>query len=498
MKKIITFLAFALGLAISAHAQDTQAGTCGTPPFKSEWLERYQQNPRVINRTMLQTIYVPVTFHMVGRDDGTGYISYNRLMDAFCQLNEIFEQAEIQFYVKGNIRYINNDDYYDHDYPAGGQMMQNYNVPNTVNFYICNGLPNNALGYYSPSGDAVAVEKGALSGGDFTWAHEAGHYLSLPHTFYGWETTDYSYDSPTPNTVTWANTIRQVERVNGSNCSFAGDGFCDTSPDYLNFRWGCNGDGMSPQIQKDPNGVEFRSDGSLIMGYALDNCVTRFTDGQIGAMRANLEEERPGHLVNQTPPVPVASNELTPIFPAEGEDVQNGEAFDLQWEPIEGAQFYVVEISRIPTFAFTVANYITTNSSVSVGADELAADKTFYWRIRPFNRYDACVSSSDVHTFQTADLVSSTSSQETVQGLRIYPNPAKDNQEVALEFASEQASNATVSLLNLTGQALQSRRLEVVPGANRTVISTAGLPKGLYLVRIDANGGANYRKLLVQ
>ena len=94
MKKIITFLAFALGLAISAHAQDTQAGTCGTPPFKSEWLERYQQNPRVINRTMLQTIYVPVTFHMVGRDDGTGYISYNRLMDAFCQLNEIFEQAE--------------------------------------------------------------------------------------------------------------------------------------------------------------------------------------------------------------------------------------------------------------------------------------------------------------------------------------------------------------------------------------------------------------------
>ncbi|MCB0612326.1 MAG: zinc-dependent metalloprotease [Phaeodactylibacter sp.] len=497
MKRIVSFFAFALVMGLGAQAQDAQLSFCGTPAYKSEWLERYQQNPQVINRTMMDTIYVPMTLHVVSQDNGSGAMSMNRLMDAFCQLNSVFEQAAIQFYIKDDIRYISNSNYFDHDNTSGRQMMETYNVPNTFNCYIV-GDPNGACGYYQPSRDAVALGKSCLGPNDFTWAHEAGHFLSLPHTFYGWETTDYNYDSPTPNTVTWSNITRAVERVNGTNCSYAGDGFCDTSPDYLNFRWNCNGDSESGQIQKDPNGVEFRSDGTLIMAYSNDGCTSIFTDGQIGAMRANLEQERPGHIANQTPPTPIASTELTPIFPEAGAGVQNYEAFDLQWAAIPGAEIYFVDISRLSTFSFTIANYVVTTNSVSVGADELAADKTYYWRIRPFNRYDACTGYSDVFSFELTDLVSSTSARETVEGLRIYPNPAQKNQEVVLEFASEQASTATLSLLSLTGQALRSQRSDITIGANRMSISTAGLPKGLYLVRIDANGGANYRKLVVQ
>lgn len=497
MKRIVTFLAFALITGLGAHAQQTFQDFCGTPPHKSEWLEHYQQNPQVINRSLLDTIYVPVTFHIVGKNDGTGYISYNRLMDGFCFLNEVFAQAAIQFYVKGDIRFINNSSYYDHNNSTGGQMMAANNVPNTVNFYVVND-PNGALGYYSPTRDAVALAKGSLTSGDYTWPHEAGHYLSLPHTFYGWETTDYNYNTQTPNTVTWGGITRLVEKVNGSNCVFAGDGFCDTSPDYLNFRWNCNSDVESPQIQKDQEGVDFRSDGTLIMGYALDNCVTRFTEGQIGAMRANLQQVRPGHLTNQNPGLPVASNELTPIFPAEGQAVLNGEPFTLEWEAIPNAEMYFVDISQISTFAFINKTYVTTTNSVDIAGDELNPDRKYYWRIRPFNRYDACVSNSDAHSFELAETISSANDRETVQGLRLYPNPAKENQEVVLEFASEKAGDATISILGLTGQALNSRRLGVAAGANRASLSIDGLPKGLYLVRIDANGGANYRKLLVQ
>jgi len=497
MKKIISFMAFTLAIALSIQAQGTQPAYCGTPAYKSEWLERYQQNPSVINRSMMDTLYVPMTIHIVGQDNGTGYMSISRMMSSFCHLNEVYKQVAIQFYIKGPIKYIANTAYYEHDYAAGRQMMASYNVPNTINCYIV-GDPSGACGYYQPSRDAVALSKSCLGPSDYTWAHEAGHYLSLPHTFYGWETTDYNYNSPTPSFVTWGGVTRQVERVNGTNCTFAGDGFCDTSPDYLNFRWSCNGDEMSPQIQKDPNGVEFRSDGSLIMSYSNDGCTSVFSDGQIGAMRANLQQERPGHLTNQTPPTPLSSTNLVPIFPAEGEAVQNNAAFELQWEAIGGAQMYFVEISRINTFGFTVAHYITTTNSAAVSADQLLPDKTYYWRIRPFNRYDACTGYSNYHSFETSELVSSASAQETVQGLRLFPNPAQENQEVILEFAASQPAEALVSLISLTGQALRSQRMLAVPGANRMNISTAGLAKGIYLVRVEANGGAGYRKLVVQ
>ncbi|MCB9289841.1 MAG: T9SS type A sorting domain-containing protein [Lewinellaceae bacterium] len=497
MKKIVTLLIFALLGGLGSRVLNAQSGFCGTPAYKSEWLERYQQNPRVINRTMLDTLYVPMTIHIVGKDDGAGYISLNRLMDAFCQLNQNFEQAAIQFYIKGNIRYINNSNYYEHDYSSGSQMMAIHDVANTVNCYIVDSPAGNC-GYYSPTQDALALSKGCLGPGDLTWAHEAGHYLSLPHTFFGWEDTQYNYNSNTPYAVTWSNITRPVEKVNGSNCSFAGDGFCDTPPDYLSGLWNCNNAGQSGQIQKDPDGVEFRSDGSLIMSYAT-NCQERFSDDQIGAMRANLEDERPGHIYNnQTPPAPVTSTTLTPVFPAEGEAVQNYEDFELQWEAVPGAQMYIVDISRISSFAFTVASYFTTSNSIMVNAGDLAPDKTYYWRIRPLNRYNGCTGYSDGHTFELTDLVSSTAARETVQGLRLFPNPAKENQEVALEFTSEKQGNGTVSILSLAGQILHSQPLALATGLNRSVLSTGNLPKGMYLVRIDANGGANYRKLLVQ
>lgn len=495
MKKIITFLVFAFAAGLGGQAQAQQA-YCGTPAYKSEWLERYQQNPQVVNRSMMDTLYVPMTIHIVGTNNGTGYYPVKSLLDAFCNLNEYFEQAAIQFYIKGNIRYINRSSYYEHNYTSGGQMMASNNVPNTINCYIVSD-PAGACGYYSPSHDALALSKGCLGSTDPTWAHEAGHYLDLPHTFYGWEDTEYDYNSPTPNTVSWGFIDRAVEKVNGSNCSYAGDGFCDTSPDYLNGRWNCNASDRSPQIQKDPDGVEFRSDGTLIMSYSDNACAGVFTDEQIAAMRANLEQQRPGHLANQAPPAALASLQLDPVFPAEGEAVQNNQAFELQWQPIPGAQMYYVEISRLPTFPFTVANYLTMENSVTVAADDLLPDKPYYWRIRPFNRYDACSGYSNVHTFELAELTSA-SAQETLKGLRLFPNPAKENQEVILDFVSEQAGMATASLLSLTGQALHSRRLDIAPGANRISLSTAGLPKGLYVVRIDANGGANYRRLMVQ
>ncbi|MCO6477988.1 MAG: hypothetical protein J5I94_15255, partial [Phaeodactylibacter sp.] len=238
MKKIVTFLILAFTVSLAAQAQ-AQPGYCGTPAYKSEWLQRYQQNPQVVNRSMMPTLYVPITIHLVGRNDGTGHLPADRLLNAFCRLNEDFEQAAIQFYIKGNIRYINNSNYYEHDFGAGAQMMDANNVPNTVNCYFV-GDPAGNCGYYHPTQDGVAINRSCLGANDHTWAHEVGHYLDLPHTFYGWEGATYDYNSPTPSSIGGSFFSVPVERVNGSNCRTASDGFCDTPPDYLSGLWGCN------------------------------------------------------------------------------------------------------------------------------------------------------------------------------------------------------------------------------------------------------------------
>ncbi len=81
----------------------------------------------------------------------------------------------------------------------------------------------------------------------------------------------------------------EVEKMDFSNCYDSGDRFCDTRPDYLNYRWACAPDSLSVTVQKDPNGVEFRSDATLYMSYSLDVCSNRFTDEQIEAMRTNFQ-----------------------------------------------------------------------------------------------------------------------------------------------------------------------------------------------------------------
>lgn len=119
----------------------------------------------------------------------------------------------------------------------GEDMMDENNVDDLLNVYFVSDPAGNC-GYFSPSDNGVAVAKSCAMPGGTTIAHEFGHFFSLPHTFYGWE-----YGIPDDEDQEW---------VNGANCNSAADGFCDTPPDYLDYRWNCPG-----PLQTDPNGDTF-------------------------------------------------------------------------------------------------------------------------------------------------------------------------------------------------------------------------------------------------
>jgi len=267
--RLAPLLFFILGTIQTLPAQDVTS-FCATPPEKSEWLKAYQRSPEAYAVRSDEQQFIPLTIHLVGTDEGSGFFTGAQLADALCTLNEDFLPTNLQFFIAGDIRYISNSTYYEHTFGEGFQMMVNNNVPNTVNCYFVQD-PAGACGYFSPGADAVAMRKSCSNANDHTWAHELGHFFSLPHTFVGWEGTDYDPTEDTPEFING----RRVERVDGTFCNDAADGFCDTPPDYISYRWPCSSQGLSNVQQRDPADSTFRSDGTLFMSYASDGCMNR-------------------------------------------------------------------------------------------------------------------------------------------------------------------------------------------------------------------------------
>ena len=481
-------LAIAIGLPLFSQSQPAP---CGTHLDVSPWLREFQSR---INQTPRndEVLFLPLQVHVVGTDQGTGYMSRKGVLEAFCTLNADFEQANIQFFLADEFNYIDNSIYFDHNFDQGYEMMDLNNFPNAINCYIVDNPAGNC-GYFFPGVDGIALNKGCIQPNDHTWAHEVGHFLSLPHPFVGWEgVDDFDYSAPAPNTVGG----RLVERMDGSNCTIAADGFCDTAPDYLSFRWSCTSDSISSIRQTDPNGATFFSDGRLIMSYSDDGCVDRFSEDQIAAMRANVEEVRPNLLT--VPPVLEeldieTPEDITVVSPTEGALVETV-SVTLEWEPVENATYYILQINPFNIFSIVFEEQLIEGTTAVV--NELEADETYYWRIRPFNPYETCTDFTSPASFNTGSVVS-TSELNDNEILELFPNPVL-NGELQMSIRLEQTGTITWRLLDATGALVQQDDLGSTSGLQRVAVPVAQLPAGVYFIQILTPERQLVRKVLVQ
>jgi hypothetical protein len=491
MKLKLSFSGMLLLVFSFLQAQDSHhLNPCGTQDGRVQWLKDYQKAPGLFPRSN-DVLYVPVTVHIVGKSDGTGYFQKTGVLDAFCTLNEDFEPAGIQFFIEGNIRYHNNSTWYDHTFQQGSQMMNQKNVPNTINCYIV-GSPAGNCGYSSYN-QGIALAKNCISPSDHTWAHEVGHYLSLPHPFDGWENEDFDYNQPAPEYING----HEVERLDGSNCSDAGDGFCDTPADYLNYRWGCDFQNFSTTTQKDPTGAEFKSDGTLFMSYALDACADRFSGDQIAAMQANLMTERANLLYNQTPAGPVDLTDFTVVSPLQDDTIATFQDVTFEWLEAPNAEVYFLEVTVIANFQAVLFRYEVQGTSFTT--NDLKKNKTYYWRVRAYNRWHTCKELTPIYSFKTGDVetVTAVNAIDSIEGLEIFPNPAAAGSEVFVKFDATEATPLEVNLLNLSGQAVYRQQKQVAAGHQVFSIPTDRLPAGLYFIQMRTEKGVLSRKLVV-
>lgn len=524
MKAVRWLAALALGLIFmtGAYAQEEQPlRYCGVQMGRSAWLVKYQAAPHAYPKGPDTILYIPLTIHIVGNDNGAGYYAMNSLIRAMCRLNEDFAQANIQFFIEGEVRYINNSAYYNHETVLeGATMMFAENVPNTLNCYFVNDPAGNC-GYNLPYA-GIAMRKTCAGPNDHTWAHEIGHALKLPHPFLGWEggvswdgSVSHNFSNPAPPRVTYDYTFFKdtlildtliidtayVELVDGSNCAIAADGFCDTSPDYIAARWTCDGNGLSGTLQHDPNGVGFRSNGSYIMGYANDACQAIFTEEQKDAMRAYLLDQRSNWLYDQTPATPVSDAPAQIVAPAPG-DTPPANAVYLAWTAAEGATHYLVEVSRLASFSAAVTSEYIAEGPFLQLPDALLEERTYFWRVKPFNRYRHCADYILSSSFITGALVG-TQAPEGLDFWTMAPNPAPQTGELQLilQLDGAQTRDWEVRLTDALGRQLLRQPIKATPGRQSLSLSLPnGLAAGLYFIALsETNGpGRSTKKLLVQ
>lgn len=456
------------------HASNTWCGT----EISNEWMEAFYQRDKshLLQKSNLQRKEIPIIYHVVGRDDATGYFSNNDLLRIHCDFQRELGNANLHFWIK-DINYINSTAFYN---GQNTTQLFNNNDANSLNVYIVAQMsgvcgysyvpsaPSTGFGFEGPgqlgfpgNRGGIMLAANCLGIGSTTYTHEGGHYFNLPHTFFGWENAD----EPDPNSPAPSNAgFLQTERLDGSNCQTSGDGFCDTPPDYIAQRWQCNQQGTSIQYL-DPNGEPFFIDGKNFMSYSNDACTELFSPDQLAEMN-NTPSTHRSYLMNNIPPDMSPLEAPTSFFPDNLNNISPSIDLTLKWEKSDRATSYIVQVTNNNNFFFPLFNEVVTDTFFTL--PNLQVNRNYKYRIRPYSDNYPCSEFEREVAFSTSSLTA--------------------NVEIVNESCAG-ARNGSVQATQNLGGSLQYRWTTSDPFLNSIISqqntpSLQDLPAGEYTLRI--------------
>ena len=489
MKNLFLLSLLAIGCLLELPGQGTQASFCGTNTADQQRLINTRQLSNHFSIPESGIIYIPIQVHILRSDAGNGGYNLVSLQESLCTLNNDFKNTGIQFYFENEVNYIDNSKWDSHPrFEAGIEMMKINNIKNVINCYIVTDPAGNC-GYFAYEGDAVALSKTCLGKSSHTWAHELGHYFSLPHTFFGWEGTPYSYNKPT---IEYQGQVwRTIENVDRNNCPMEADGFCDTPPDYISNRWSCDENSQSSSVQRDINNEEFKSDGSLFMSYANDACMSRFAADQSKAMINYLMSTRSNLLRSSINYVGIEAFKDDLFFPIDSSTISAKDVI-FNWNKASGAESYLFQLSRTAAFSLLIQNVRTENNFIKL--DSIPTGKNFYWRVIPINKFDFCAQSSKPLYFNT-NVISSSNDITQSENVKIYPNPVGQNKTLFV-VASNTSSLLDISIFDLAGKKIELNTISILEGGTNT-INLEEFKAGIYFLRIKNSEKEVIKKIII-
>ncbi|MEQ1745078.1 MAG: T9SS type A sorting domain-containing protein [Saprospiraceae bacterium] len=515
MKKIAFILSASLLFATAATAQE-QRGVCGTS-FEDQMLyearllaniEKSNAGTGASDRGAIQ--YIPVHFHLVGDAAGNGKVRESLVLDQLCALNTAFALMDFRFYLRPHPTYgtifnynLNNNNIYTNQ--SAWTTMNAQRHPNAMNMYIVDvAVPGGSpigitLAYYSPTRDWVVCRRDQISGvsNNSTLAHELGHFYSLQHTFLGWESKPFDSTFPGwPIAPAISPGGSPTELVNQTNCTVAADKLCDTPPDY-NFGYGsqtCTYSGGA----KDPNGTLVDPMENNMMGY-FNYCTSyAFTPQQRNAVIADRATSARNYLNNTF--VPVATQINTPadllISPVNSATTPFYDEVLFQWKAVAGATYYLLETDIVTSFGSPSGqSHIVTGTSKLL--TNLLPNRTYFWRVRPFNEYVTCPDSR-MSSFKTPT-TSGVPAIEGLTALQLAPNPVREGSTTKMFLQTERGFEADLHIFDLAGRTVFSKKgLRFSEGEHTVELPVGNLENGMYTLVVQAaNAGATVRKLSI-
>jgi len=389
--------------------QKSRCGTAHPTPEEDQYIREVVMQQEIPANRMMMPDCVPMKIHIVRQDDGSGGLSLEDLSKGISNLNNIFLDLGVDFFVCGDINYINDSDFYDFDAQAPDSDSEaNFaatygEAADAVNVWFMNSITTssgfNAAGYAyfpfnSPQSNRIYMINGVAAGPvNGTFAHELGHYFSLYHTHQGTE-----FGSGTEGTA-GVNNAERVTRGATANCLTNGDLLCDTNADPRYdgniFDFGSCSFTASPGT--DDEGATYTPDIDNIMSYYPDACGGIFTPEQSVRM-AQGYATRQGHSAYSLDCAGDAINAPTGLTVT-----QNSNQVDLVWTDNAANEFgYIVERSTTSSSSGfrAIAGAATGPDGVAYTDTSIESNQTYWYRVRPVNA--ACTSYSNVETIAIA------------------------------------------------------------------------------------------------
>ncbi|WP_308992139.1 T9SS type A sorting domain-containing protein [Mariniflexile litorale] len=215
---------------------------------------------------------IPVKAHIIRNSNGTGGMCEANLNTAIANLNSIYADAYMEFFLCDGINYINEDSLCHLKKGDEKTLIETNNVTGLINIYFTDYIENDSdesiCGYVDNEGrkDVIVIKNSCVSNNS-TLAHEMGHFFSLMHT-HGPDDT------------------KTTELVDASNCDTDGDGICDTPADPKLTHKNINNFCQYIGTETDANGANYIPDTGNIMSYSMKGCRSHFSQQQLARMNA--------------------------------------------------------------------------------------------------------------------------------------------------------------------------------------------------------------------
>lgn len=497
----ICFFCFLPLFMYSQHQHSPQCGMIDQRVLK----ERLQKNRMLYQKSAFDstTRYIPMKLHLIAKEDGTGRVDFSQVMDEICITNALFEDTGFVFYISEGVNYINDDSLYNY---AGSymdtltyrtqlvQQLKRDIGPNAINIFISNeaGLPGVA-GFNNPFLDFIFVRKSQIGTGSTTFAHEIGHFLSLQHPHLGWEGEPYEReihgDTVRITEVGFDNT--PVEWMNKENCEIAGDGICDTPPDYnFGFLWSPECPRFS-RIVWDINGDTIVTSQTNIMSYFRGCDNMGFSAGQVEAMVWDLESEERTFLEKEY--IPDTSSITDPLVlyqPGFNQTAEFHNSVQVEWSSLRNASEYYIRLLSNGK----ETTYFTQDTVLLL--TDLEPRRSYSILVHGYNETGGCGQKVN-SIFRTSDATTSINDPSFFDAFSVYPNPIRPNENLIIELSSSISLDSSFEIISPQGQIHFSMDKKIIIGENKIVLPIDQFASSIYYLKMNTPKGHYIRKLFI-